>query len=321
MAKSRIIKLNSPRKQHVISKFYLEYFADSTGSLFVYEAKKPLRRSVPSREATERDFFEYATPREKSSYKIEGALGKLETLAAPIHAKLASGASCSGKDEILAWAFYVSSMFLRSRRVRNELSVKSLASTDTEWLGHEHIREAQYKIFTRYGRLIPFEEIAGAARSARDEYEIPAFRHAQAIRNSTPTLAFALTQKRWQVIQAHEDGFFATCDAPVLSFQLRGNQLFDGCGWGLQNAHIAFPLNPSLIFLASPPSVQWIAKTDFQNTTTMNLLVARFADRYVYADRQSPKLAAALNKHSKTMVFGENAFKITGPETAPNTVL
>lgn len=310
MAKSRIIKLNSPRKQHIISKFYLESFADTSGRLFVYEARKSMRESVPSREATERDFFEYDIPREKSRYRIETMLSKIEALAKPVHEKLAGGASCSKKNEILAWAFYVASTFLRSRRVREELSVKALLSNDAEWLGAEHIREAQYEIFSKFGRLIPFDEIAGAAKKARDEYEVPAFRHAQAIRNSTPKLAFVLAQKRWQVVEAYENGFFATCDAPVLSFQLRGNGLFDGCGWGLPGAHVALSLNPRLIFVASPPNVQWMPKMDPHNTAMMNLLVARFADRYIYADRQSPELAAALNMHSKTMIFGENAFKV-----------
>ncbi len=313
MGKPRIIKPNRPRKQHVISEFYLGHFVDGKGNLFVYEAGKPIRKSVPSREATERDFFEYKIPREDSKYQVEKMLGRLESLAGPIHAKLLNGVSCSNKDEILAWAFYVASTFLRSRRVRNELSVKSLVNTDTDWLENNHIRETQYEIFMRHGRLIPFDEIAGAARKARDEYENPAFRHAQALRNSTSKLAFVLSQRHWQVVEADGDGFFATCDAPVLSFQLRGNQLFDGYGWGLPNVHVALPLSPRLVFLASPPDVRWVPKMDAHNTALMNLVVVRFADRYVYADRESPELAGALNTHGKTMVFGENAFKVTQP--------
>jgi hypothetical protein len=295
----------------VISKFYLGQFADEKGSLFVYEAGKPIRKSVPLRETTEKDLFEYKLPREDSRYQVEEMLSRLESLAGPIHAKLLNGVPCSNKDDILVWAFFVASTFLRSRRVRNELIVKSLASTDAEWLGNDHIRETQYEIFTRFGKLFPFDEIAEAARRARNEYENPAFRHAQAIRNSTSKLAFVLSQKHWQVVEAHELGFFATCDAPILSFQLKGAQLFDGAGWQLPNVHVALPISPRLIFLASPPDAQWIPKFDARNTALMNLVVARFADHCVYADRESSELAATLNAHARTMVFGENAFKVS----------
>lgn len=310
MGESGIIRPNSPRKQHVISKFYLEHFVDGKGKLFVYEAGKLLRKSVPSREATERDFFEYTTHREDSGFRIEEFLGRIEALAGPIHAKFISGSSILDKEETLAWAFFVASTFLRSRRIRNELSVKSLSNTDRDWMGTEHIRQVQYEVFMKYGRLESFDEIAQAAQKARDEFEIPGFRHAQAIRNSTPKLAYVLAQKHWQVVEARGHDFFATCDAPVLSFQLRGNALYDGYGWGMPNAHVALPLSPQIIFIASPPEIRWATRMDSQNSDLMNLVVARFADRYVFADRNSPELAGALDRHGKTMVFGENAFKV-----------
>jgi hypothetical protein len=311
MAKSRIVRVNPPRKQHVISRFYLEAFASEEGSLFVYEVGKPVRRSVPLREATEKDFFEYEIPGDKSAYRIEGMLGKLEALAGPVRAKLARGESSLTKDERLAWAFFVASTFLRSRRVRNELSTKIPRSISADWLGSEHVRETQYEIFMKYGRLIPADEIARAAHNALDEHSIPALRHTHAIRGSTRNLAFVLAQKHWQVVEACEECFFVTCDAPVVSFQLRGNELYDGYGWRLPNVHVALPLSPQVIFLASPPDIGWVQRLDAHNTELLNLVTTRFADRYVYADRQSADLAATLSERGRTMVFGDNAFKLS----------
>lgn len=313
MAKSRIIKPNSPRKQHIISELYLTPFANTEGNLFVHESGKPIRKSVPSREATERDFFEYEIPREKSNYQLEKMLSRLETFAKPVHTKLLNGESCSIKEEILAWSFFVSSTFLRSRRIRNELSVKSLENDEADWFSNEHIREMQYEILMNYGRLIPSDEIARAAKNAHDEYQVPGFRHAQAIRNSTSKFAFVLSQMRWQVVEVDEGSFFATCDAPVLSFQLRGNQLFDGYGWGLPDVHVALTISPKQMFVASPPNIQWAPKLDVHDAALINLVVTRFADRYVYADRKSEELKSGLEADGRRLAFGDTAFRVNKP--------
>jgi hypothetical protein len=308
MSRSKIITLKSPRKQHIIPRSYLEHFADRGGRLFVYEVGKPIRASVPSKEAAERDFFEYKVSHDETQFKFEKALGRIESSAAAVHSKLLMRVTLSA-EEMAAWAMYVATMFLRSRRVRDELSVKLMEDDIARWMSLAHFRDMQWAIYRDHGRLVPVKEIEDAARRALGDYEIPAYRHIKAITSSAPKLANLLLDRRWQIVEASEGRSFPTCDAPAVSFQLVENGLYEGFGWGLPNVHVALPLDPTKMFIASPTDLAWHPELDAQNTDLMNLLILKFADRHVYSHRESLELQTIFSDQGRALVFGENAFR------------
>jgi len=309
MPKSKIILQKSPRKQHIIPRTYLQHFVNQQGRLFVYETGKSIRSSRPELEAVERDYFEHSLAGEKSNYEIEKFLSRVEDAGSVVHSKLLNRSQLT-QDDIAAWSLYVAAMFIRSRRIRNELSVRVAESAMKECLSEDHLRDLQCDIFRTYGKLVYLSELTKIATRQAAKYEDSAYRHTQSIKYNLLNPARVLSEKRWQVVEAADGCFFSTCDAPVLSFQLVGNQVFGGCGWGIPHAHVALPLNPSMTFVASPTNVIWNSKMDCIGTDTTNRMVARFSDRNIYADRKSEGLAVVQTKFAGSLIFGENSFKV-----------
>lgn len=179
-----------------------------------------------------------------------------------------------------------------------------------EWLQLDHIRDLQLQILEEHGQLYTASEIRNAGLKNFKRYDTPAYRHIEAIVNSTPKLATTLGQKSWSTVNAFRGEFFVTSDAPVVSFQLRDNLSCPGCGWGHKDAYVALPLSPDVMFIASPPGVIWSRELDRVSTETMNKAVIQFASRFVYSNSLSTEISTLLQKLAGTLAFGESAFQV-----------
>jgi hypothetical protein len=131
--KSRIIQNRKPRKQHIISEMHLRHFCDRSGNLFVYEKGRNTRKSIPRNEAVQRDYFECKVPGYETNFAVENLLATLETAASPAYESLIEGRPLSAM-QMASWALYVASIFLRSRKIRDELSPKSYSVFSTDQL-------------------------------------------------------------------------------------------------------------------------------------------------------------------------------------------
>jgi hypothetical protein len=307
MAKRLIIHRNYPRKQHVIPRGYLDYFADKDGRLFVYEKSKPVRQSIAKKEAVERDYFECKIPGYETNFAIEERLSRIESAAAPAHSKFVNGKSLTDTEKA-SWALYVASTFLRSRRVRIEMSSGTFNRMAAEMRNPESYREDQWKWFKQTGQLVSQEKIQEATERVLGAFGDPALRQNNTIEFSTPNLARVLGTKRWQIISPADGQSFVTCDAPVFTFSLSGKEGSIGGGWGLPDSHIAMPLSPNHLFIASPSDLEWHAKADDTNTKALIDLTTRFADRYVYASEKLSEIQVMIDKNGGTLIFGKDAY-------------
>jgi hypothetical protein len=289
---------------------HLQHFCDLDGNLYVYEKGKEIRKSIPANEAVKRDYFECKLPGYETNFRIEKGLGRLEQAASPAYEKLISGNNLTN-IETAAWALYVASLFLRSRKVRDELSPRSYSAFSIDQLDTPVLREDQWKIFQRSGQLVSLDEIKKVKSKAVSAYADPALQQITSMDYSTPNLASALAAKRWQVVRPAPGLQFVTSDAPVFTIRLfdRGSSV--GTGWGHEETHVGLPLDPQHLFLASPTKVQWLSPMDEGNTLAFAGTMAQFSYRNVYADRADKRIQELVEQHFGTLIFGQNAYCTT----------
>ncbi len=118
-------KKRTVRKSHIIPRFYLAKFTNPDGKLWVYAKDQNARVSVPEREAVERDFYECSSANNNKQNNVEEWLSLVEDSASNIFAKVADDCALQGKERA-AWAIFVSMLFLRTRKVRQQMTEKAL---------------------------------------------------------------------------------------------------------------------------------------------------------------------------------------------------
>ena len=109
------------RREHIVPRLLLAHFTDSSGVLWVYAKGKPARASIPDAECIERDFYEYEVNGRKTNNQYEDWLARVERDASEILQRLVDGANLR-QSEAVIWATFVASLFVRTRKVRMQIS-------------------------------------------------------------------------------------------------------------------------------------------------------------------------------------------------------
>ena len=304
-----------PRKQHIQPRAYLARFEDEEGHLWAYEAGKEPRRSRAKREATTRDYFEVKIPGEETHYSMEDRLARLESLAEPAIRNLIKGEQLNAQ-ELHAWGLYASSIFIRSRKVRDHLTLSVMNAVRKDFTADERLRDEQLKWFQRTGKLLRFEDMKRISVEITEKFDDPAFRHNQALNHNTHSVASKLADKEWHVARPAPGRFFLTSDAPAFSYVLRDSLLYPGYGWGLADAFVALPLTPRRMFVAAPTGHPVPSEYDEVSTETLNRAIAAFADRFVYSDRKDECVTNLANELIGQVRFGVDAYVLANPSAA-----
>jgi hypothetical protein len=299
---TRLLLPNRPRKQHIVPSAYLACFEDGQGKLWVYDKNGDVRPSIAKREATQRDYFEVKVPGFETNFAVEAQLQQVEDAAKSGLDRL-RGLHSPRDDERPYISLYVANLFLRSRQVREKLA--SSASLSKEYfLSDEKLRSDQLGICRETGNIVPLADLRITAERVAATFADPALCHVFALQRTVSSLATRLSQLVWHIVEPREGKVFVTSDAPVVSFKLDNNLVFAGYGWGRENAHIAVPLTPKRLLIASPVGYGWDQQLDDVSTVTMNKLVASFATRHVFASRNQHDLLELISAN-----FGDYAVR------------
>ena len=109
------------RREHIVPRLVLSNFTDANGLLWVYTKNKSVRPSTPTNECWERDFYEYELNGRKTNNKYENWLAAVEGDAGNI-LQLLMGRQPLGQWDAVIWSTFVASLFVRTRKVRKQIS-------------------------------------------------------------------------------------------------------------------------------------------------------------------------------------------------------
>jgi hypothetical protein len=296
------------RRQHIVPRLLLANFTDPASTLWVYSKDKLARPSTPDNECLERDFYEYELNGRKTSNKYENWLGRIESDASAVLRLLADRQQQLAQRDAVIWATFVAALFIRTRKVRQQISENMVRDFKKKMQDPNVIRDMQYELLQQ-GQLVPAEDIrkdVDKLRAAMDAS--PSFYHVSGLPRHTVSLADALMRKKWHTVDAPAGKSFLISDCPVMTAELNGNQVAPGAGFGKENVAVLVPLTSQKIFVASPHDRGWRLVAAPTAVDSVNRLIVRFGHRNVYANADSADTQLLVDTEINQVRFGENAF-------------
>jgi len=299
------------RNQHIIARFYLNRFADPEKYAIVYAPGHQPRRKSTKSLCSEQDYFEYIVNGEDTQNRYENWFSKIENAAATVYDKIHEGKGLT-KDGEVAWAQFVATMFLRNRKVREQIGPELTRMAEGEiYTGEGRLREMQYELLQQ-GVLVHAEDLRAKVEQTLREMRSPAFAHLAGIEENVRMISTNILQKsRWFVLEAVSPSMFITSDCPVMTITLNGPgfPITLGGGFHHPNTAIAFPLSPKKLFLAGPPEIGFKSPVlSADDVTAFNTAAVQFAHRAVYASQRNKAIQTLVDREMNTITFGKNAF-------------
>ena len=304
------------RNAHIVPRFYLNKFADKSKFVFIYvPGRDPQRRSTRSL-SSEEDYFEYTVNGETTANRYENWFQRFETDAAAIYSTIHAGQALTGEHQIV-WASFVATVFLRSRKVREQFGPALTQMMDAENCdSEEQIRETQCELL-RQGVFVDSGDVRAKVRETLDEMRAPAFGQLAGIESSAKMITKNIIEKeRWFILEAAPSCEFVTSDCAVQTWALNGPKapITMGSGFGHQNTAIVFPLSPKMLFFAGN-GVRWSSKVlSPEDTAKVNTTTVQFAHRAVYAFSKSAEIQALVDRELNKYTFGLNCFIPAKPQ-------
>lgn len=304
------------RNAHIVPRFYLNKFADRSKFIFVYASgRDPQLRSTKS-VSSEEDYFECTVNGEATANRYETWFQRFETDAAAIYSTIHDGQQITSKDQIV-WSSFVATVFLRSRKVREQFGPTLTRAMDAEnYDSEEKIREMQCELLNQ-GIFVYSEDIRARVKQTLEEMRAPAFGQLAGIEASAKMITKNIIEKKtWWILEAAHGREFVTSDCPVQTWALNGPKapITMGSGFGHQNTAVVFPLSPKKLFFAGN-DIRWTSKVlSEEDTDKVNTATVQFAHRAVYALTRSPETQALVDRELDKYTFGENCFIPAKPQ-------
>jgi hypothetical protein len=299
------------RRQHIVTRWYLDNFCDDKGWLFVYGRNREVRKSRPMNECLERDFYEYEISGRKTGNVYENWLGRIEGEAKGV-LPLILGRQQLNRNQATIWSRFVASLFVRTRKARQQMSGSVANRFRTQTQRPEFVRDLQYR-FLQAGELRYAEELQREMDSLLTAMEeSPSFYHVVGIPRHTEVLAEDIMQRDWHTVYAPGGHVFVTSDCPVMTME-RGERAWNlGAGFARPDTVIAVPITRDALFVASPQRFPWPPVLEPADVDWINGAVANFAQRNVYAPVHSDHLKELVDRQMNRTIFGENSFLLPG---------
>lgn len=295
------------RDQHIVPQWHLKNFVDVDGWFWRYKRNEVTRRCRPKGECWERDFYEYDVNGKRTNNRYERWLGRIENDAVTVTEALLNQQQLNQK-QMTVWASYVASLFLRTQKVRSQLSTPMAQKFGLQSRDPEFLRNLQYDLL-REGELVFAGDLKRDIEQLRSNMESsPSFYHLSGLQHHTASLGAALAAKTWHVLHAASGNFFVISDCPVTTVEIVAGRALPGPGFAKDTTAVILPLTPRHIFVASSLTIPWKSVGTPTSVDSTNLLTVRFAHKRVYAHVNSPEIKALVDSEINQITFGKDAF-------------
>ncbi len=208
-----------------------------------------------------------------------------------------AGQPLTGEQQI-AWSSFVATLFLRSRKVREQFGPALTRMMDAEnYDSQEQLREMQCELL-RQGIFIYSEDMRAKVRQTLAEMRAPAFGQLAGIEDSAKMITKNIIEKeRWFILEAAPLRV-RDIGLPGSNVGLERTQSSHNDGqwiWPSEHA-IVFPLSPRMLFFAGN-GVRWSSKVlSLEDTVKANIATVQFAHRAVYGLSRSAEIQALVDR-------------------------
>jgi hypothetical protein len=124
---------------------------------------------------------------------------------------------------------------------------------------------------------------------------------AMCVKCVVPNYYETLTKMHWCIVDAPRDGFFITCDAPVVSVAPAApGAIHLGCCTASPDFEVNFPLSPKVCVLIRKVKGQQRFRCSAKYVNLLNYRTALMAERYIFSHRDSAKVRSLMDRGAKT---------------------
>ncbi len=316
------METNNPRRHHFLPVSYLRNFCSDKGDLYVYERGKAPRKSVPKKEAHIRDLYAYEGETGQN-FDIEKILSKYESEAAPVIQGIVDRAKTKthrhlkdGETETLRKL--VALMFVRvpAGRKYDKDYVAPAARKILEESARDPQKFAAVLRELPENEQLPAEERDKIIEDARlkilnGHYNQPQppWNRLYAMLEVASMIADTLRQYSCVIVLAPKHEAFITGDTPIVTAtELGPDKVQLGTAFANKENAIWFPISSYVCMLWRRGIEPGYGKLPPRGVRRVNRNTMRYAERFVYCDRHSPKLAEAFTRIEQQIFLGKNAF-------------
>ena len=299
-----------PKRQHYVSRFYLEYFEDSDGLVWTYDtAGNDIWPASPENTAVQANFY---SPKDESGEyldNIEDWLAGVETTAAPLYARVIDGKVLADQER----ADF--SVFLASLYARSPANIR--ASSEFQGYAMQFAFDAYLSDRDQYDRLVDrIDEAKGEATSKeerdrsfefgrdKDGYTLEINQHAGLLGiKVTDRLAPILFKMNWDLIIVDEQHLI-TSDNPVVRVTPPEDYhpVYGDGGFYGKRTWVTIPLSPTRLLRLtwSDDPEGRILRGNKQHGRLFNRQRAYFSEKYLFASKNDSGIRALGQKHKET---------------------
>jgi hypothetical protein len=312
---------DNPRRHHFLPIFYLRNFCSAKGQLYVYERGKLPRTSVPKQEAHIRDLYTFEDEGGKK-FEIEKALSKYEGDAAPVIQGILDRTEnrshrhlTDSETDILR--YLVALMFVRvpAGRKLDEQYIEPAVRKLLEGAAHDSRQFAELLKDVPEDENLSVEERAlliedvrlGILNGYYNEPPAPGFR-LQAMLHVAGMIAIELQGYSCLIVLAPKHEPFITGDTPVCTATEIDGKTQLGTAFADKNTAIWLPISTKVCLLWRRREEPGFGKLPSRGVRIVKRTTMRFAERFVYSNEYSLKLAETFTRTPQMVLPGKNAF-------------
>ncbi len=301
--------MTTPKRQHYVPRFYLEYFTSQQGKFWVYDKVGDApRQQTPNNTAVQNYFYSVQNASGEKDHSLEHVLSSLESIAKPILDLWQIRQTRPTAEEIGNIVHFVAAM--HSRVPRNvDLMKQMLEAIYTEEIKKHAENEDQFhkswnEFRVKHGNVhLSAEDALDFSRNIDKHFSIEM--------NEKAALAFSLQQAtalphfledmNWCLCEASDSQLFVTSDSPLVIFgPLEDGRATFGAGIGLPGAEVTFPLSPILCLQIDKYHTQKRRRVSREFVGEVNRRTAHMAERYVISQIKAKKVEALVQSAAWT---------------------
>jgi hypothetical protein len=295
------------KKHHYVPRFYLNYFTDNKGFVFVYDKEdNKMFSAKPESIAFEKYYYTIEDETgEADPELIEDLLSHIETYGGQAFKQLLLRETLNDNEKSNLCAF-IACMFIRGPNYRS--NVENIFGQSVEKFSKFVASNATYfnkHIDPELKRSFPEENISSEEIRKyilEGEYSIKANPIVSLYTGIPSILTFGeiFFNMKWNFYVATEELHFLTCDNPVFMFDpTHDPKGKSGVRFLSKNVEITFPISKDLCAVGA-----WQLIKDFVYVQAKNQLIKQInyrtissANRFVYSQERNEKLLDAVSKY------------------------
>ena len=299
---------------HYVPKFYLKGFTDQKGVLWVYERGKAPRASKPKAEAHRENYYLH-NDKGFPDTSIERFLSKAESIVAPFFRKIANPQFQINEQQRNDLFAFVAMTFVRVPAYRSYIDRGLSVMMKKNQKEYAQNAEKFYALCKKIdsetgGPTGDYEDLRQFI--LKGEYTIhqtsSGYNIAMAFKSCMTIMEILRNEYNYEIWYAPPDGFFFTCDNPVVTIRPAGDRTsFVGWGFGWKDTQVIFPLNKRACLSLRRGCSEQKTVISSRRRQQINDLMMAVSQQHLYAPLGYRRISRLFEERGCKVKYGENA--------------